>query len=239
MSRFVVREASRHEFDDIRAFYEANSDGHIRQRADEVILRAIDEGVFFVAIDTSINDGANRIVAASAVYTIETTYPSGGTLLLKECGGTLVKPEYRGFSLQKIFLWVRSLHKHILDRNGFDHFFCSIRVPNEHSVKNVLSAGFQRWESPPESLIDQRTVDPVSKGKLDVEFYRLPISSLRIHAEKLLAQELRGIVERRNGKVLDQVELHLSIEVLTRYRQIVTMIVDKGVNAALDVRTEI
>lgn len=153
MRRFIIREAVHLDYSDIRKFYETNPDEHVMLRSEEAVRRAIDEGVFFLALDLSKTDG-DRIFAASAVYTVTAQLATGGTVVLKESGGSNVNKQYRGFGVHEVFHWARALHKFILDRGGFDVYFGAIIHPNEPSQKNLLRNGFVEWTDPPPMLTD-------------------------------------------------------------------------------------
>jgi hypothetical protein len=60
MKRFIVREANLFEFDDVRAFYEANPNEHVMLRAESVVRAAISDGVFFIALDTEKEDSNGK-----------------------------------------------------------------------------------------------------------------------------------------------------------------------------------
>jgi hypothetical protein len=171
MKRFIVREANLFEFEDVRAFYKANPDEHVMLRAEEVVKAAISEGVFFIALDTEKED-SSRIFAASAVYSVPVRDEGGKIIILKEAGGSLVNPNYRGLSVHKIFHCARVLHEFILDRGGFAEYFGAIICPNDPSVANINQAGLEPWHDPPASLVAERA--PYAKEGQEIKFFRFP-----------------------------------------------------------------
>lgn len=222
MTRLIIREATAADYDDIVVFYRENPDEHVMLRNEATVRQAIENGTFFLGIDTeAFNSG--RICGASAVYDVQSVLDTGGSILLKEAGGSLIKPAMRGLSLHKIFHAARGLHEFILDRQGFDHYFGAIIMPNEPSVKNIEAMGFERWPNPPAKLVEERAIYSVSEE--GIAYFRLATSSLQRHAEYLLAVQNRGVVERKSSKgEFAQFEVILSIETLKRYRPVVEQI---------------
>ncbi|MDQ0466567.1 hypothetical protein QO010_004362 [Caulobacter ginsengisoli] len=230
--RFLIREATIAEFDDLREFYERNPDEHVMFRHDDAVKKAISDGIFLIAIDTSLEDG-DRIFGASAVYTVNAQRDSGGTIVLKEAGGSNVKKDYRGFGVHKVFHWARSLHKFILDRGGFEVYFGAIICPNDPSEANIAKAHFLPWDDPPSSLVTERQAYADPENGQSVKFYRLPKEALVEHAKQLLMQDKREILERRVNDTVEQVETHLMLETLRSYRRIVENL-SQGDLGALD-----
>jgi len=222
MSRLIIREATAADYDDIVAFYRENPDEHVMLRDEQAVRQAITNGTFFLAIDTeAFNSG--RICAASAVYDVQSTLDTGGSILLKEAGGSLVKQSMRGLGLHKVFHAARGLHEYILDRHGFELYFGAIILPNEASVRNIRAMGFEPWENPPHKLVEERSVYAI--GEEGIGYFRLRPTALQAHAKHLLAVQNRGIVEGKDasGGVV-QFEIILSIETLKRYRPIIEQI---------------
>lgn len=229
MRRFIVREAELFEFEAVRAFYRDNAHSKVAERPKEIIEQALRDGNILVAIDTAEN-GRNRYIGASAAYTVVESLESGGRTTLKEAGSSLIKDTHRGFGIHKIFHWGRSLHEHILDCGGFEHYFCSIRCPNPESEGSALKTGFTEWTSPPTSLVSRKSMNlPKSE---EMKFFRLPASALQVHAQRILEQELCHTVTRRNG-TKEVVELTMALQILERYRSIVTEIAEKGAKTVL------
>jgi hypothetical protein len=217
VKRFIIREALLTDYDDIVAFYEENPDPHVMLRGEPAVRSAIRNGTFFLAIDNEATN-AGRIFAVSAVYDVASALDGGGTIRLKEAGGSSVKAEYRGFHIHRIFHAARSLHEFILDRGGFDEYFGAIIIPNDPSVKNIGLMGFEPWANPPRALVDERLA--YATPPAEVAFFRLGIQALPLHAELLLNYLSIGHVSRvspESGE-LEQVELVLSIETIKRYK---------------------
>ncbi len=220
MRRFLIREATIAEFDELREFYEKNPDEHVMFRHDNAVKKAINDGVFLIAIDTSLEDG-ERIFGASAVYTVSAQRDTGGTITLKEAGGSNVKKDYRGFGVHKVFHWARSLHKFILDRGGFETYFGAIICPNPPSEANIVKAGFLPWDDVPASLVAERQSYADPAAGQSVQFYSLRKEALVEHAKCLLMQDKRELLERRTEAGVEQVETHLMLETLKSYRRII------------------
>ena len=223
MKRLIIREALASDYDDIVCFYREHPDLHVMLRDEATVRRAIENGTFFLAIDTEATN-SGRICGASAVYDVIATLATGGSVLLKEAGGSNVKVDYRGFGIHKIFHAARSLHEFILDRGGFEHYFGAIILPNEPSVKNIQRMGFQAWPDPPTGLVQDRA--HYAQSEEGIAYFRLLAEELPRHAEILLAYDSRGHVSRVNPETdeLEQVELILSIETIKRYKPLIEAI---------------
>ena len=127
-------------------------------------------------------------------------------------------PDYRGFGIHPIFHSARVLHKFILEGEAFAPYFGAIICPNAPSERNIAKAGFEGWENPPKALVTERA--PYAGDDQKIQYYRFPKARLVDHAQLLLGQEARGLLERRVGENLEQVETHLVLETLKRYRAI-------------------
>lgn len=215
-ARLLIREAHLYELEDIRQFYKENHDPHVMLRTDADVKNAIDEGVFFLALDVDQTDGS-RIVGASAVYTVEVPDDQGKPVVLKESGGSLVASTYRGYGLHKLFHSARALHKYLLDYRGFDHYFGAIICPNPNSEKNIVKAGFEAWADPPASLVSSRA--GYADADQTIKFFRLPIEALSQHAKNLLEFEETGSVT--HSKTGEIAKLDMPIQLLRLYRVIV------------------
>ena len=218
MRRVVIREAISTDYDDIVTFYQEYPDDHVMLRTKEAVHNAITKGYFFLGIDLDATN-SGRICAASAVYEIEAYSPTGGTLSLREAGGSNVKKEARGFGIHKIMHAARALHTNIFDRGGFHEYFGAILVPNPASVKNILRMGFEEWSDVPAALRADRE-EYVGQDQ-SLSFYRFPMSSLQIMARAMLNAYECPVLECRSNETLIQVELVLDVEVTKKYIEIV------------------
>ena len=216
MTRIIIREALSTDHDDIIGFYDEFHDDHVMLRSETVVKNAIRNGTFFLAIDINATNGG-RICAASAVYDVNVELPGGGTIPLKEAGGSNVKPERRGLGIHKIMHAARAMHEFILDRGGFQEYFGAIIVPNENSVKNILRMGFEKWENVPESLRNERA--PYAENGNEIAYYHLLENALPIHAKILIDAAEHGILEHRSS-TLEQAELVMDVETIRRYSPI-------------------
>lgn len=222
MARLIIREATAGDYEDVVCFYEENPDDHVMLRDEADVRNAISNGTFFIAIDTEA-DNNGRICAASAVYDVPSTLDSGGSVLLKEAGGSLTKPIMRGLGLHKIFHAARGLHEYILDRFGFDYYFGAIILPNPPSVKNIERMGFEPWTEAPKKLVEERA--PYALTDEGIGFFRCKEAALQSHAKFLLdIQNVGHVVRHGENSQTEQVEVVLSIETLKRYRPIVEII---------------
>ncbi|MEQ1754684.1 MAG: hypothetical protein ABL973_11185 [Micropepsaceae bacterium] len=206
------------EYDDIRRFYEENPDEHVMFRGEEVVKRAISSGVFFLALDTD-KDSTNRIFGASAVYDVPCQDDKGGSLLLKEAGGSLVAPSYRGFGIHKVFHHLRMLHEQVLDKNGCDAHFGAIICPNKESESNILKAGFEPWHEVPAALVNERA--PFAKEGQEIRFFKFNKDNIVQQAALLLKAEYRGNVSRDYNGSNEAVPLVLDVELLKHYRPVI------------------
>lgn len=229
MTRFVIREALQTDLDDIVTFYQEFPDSHVMLRTEAAVRTAIRNGTFFLGIDTSATN-AGRIFAASAVYDVEAILIGGGTMTLKEAGGSNVKEDRRGFGIHQIMHAARAMHEFILDRGGFHEYFGAIIVPNDPSVKNIMRMGFEKWQDVPPSLRAER--EPYVGEGNNLEFYRLLPQSLPLHAKKLIETASRSLVENRHGE-LKQVELVLDIETVRKYMPILERVADNDISEIL------
>jgi hypothetical protein len=226
LRRFIIREADRFDFDEIKKFLRDNSDDHIRQRADEDLKKAISDGIFLLAIETNKNPNNKYIFGVSTVFSIEVLDDSNKSVILKEAGSSLITEEYRGFGIHKIFHSIRILHEYITDKGGFTEYFCSIRVPNERSVENALKSGFQKWEDAPQFLQLDRNSSLRADQK--IEFYRFnPDENIAKHAESILFHDEWHTMERADKitGAVECVEIHLSVELNKKYRPLLQAIV--------------
>lgn len=222
MARLIIREATAGDYEDVVCFYEENPDEHVMLRNEADVRNAISNGTFFIAIDTEA-DNNGRICAASAVYDVPSTLDSGGSVLLKEAGGSLTKPNMRGLGLHKVFHAARGLHEYILDRFGFDYYFGAIILPNPPSVTNIEKMGFEPWPEVPRRLVEERA--PYALSEEGIGFFRCKEAALQTHANYLLNIQNIGHIVRRDGNSQgEQIEVVLSIETLKRYRPVVEII---------------
>jgi hypothetical protein len=223
MKRLIIREALPTDYDDIVCFYQENPDQHVMLRDEQAVRGAIGNGTFFLAIDTEATN-SGRICGAGAVYDVIATLGTGGSVILKEAGGSNVKEAYRGFGIHKIFHAARALHEYILDRGGFEHYFGAIVMPNDPSVKNIRKFGFQPWPDPPLSLVIERL--PYAQSEEGIAYFRLFEEQLHTHADYLLKLDALGHISRKHPETgaLEQVELILSIETIKRYKPILEAI---------------
>ena len=228
--RLIIREASLHELEDIRRFYQDNHDPHVMFRADPDVKSAIDDGVFFLAIDVCKPDD-KRIVGASAVYSVVVKDAAGNEIILKESGGSLVSPEYRGYGLHKIFHSARALHKFVFDRGGFDHYFGAILCPNPASEKNILKAGFTPWDNPPAGLVAAR--EPYEVDGMKVRYFELKPAALSDHAKNLLESAEIGSVTHAKTALI--AKLDLPIQLLRHYRLLVEKLANGDPHVILEI----
>lgn len=227
MKRIVIREAIPTDYSDIVTFYREHPDEHVMLRTPEAVTRAIENGVFFLAIDTEATN-SGRICAASAVYDIEATLPSGGAISLKEAGGSNVRQEMRGFAIHKILHAARALHTYITDARGFHEYFGAIIVPNESSVKNIVRMGFVDWLDVPRSLRNER--DSFATEGRKIRFFKFIPESLVASAQLILTFYNCSLLERRIDGQLEQVELVMDLELIRRYLPLLTTIADGDVS---------
>ena len=230
MKRILIREAHLYEFDDIRRFYECYPDDHVMLRAPDVVNAAISGGGFFLAIDTSLSE-EDRIIGASAGYSISAQLEHGGSVTLKEAGGSLVIEPYRGFGIHKVFHYCRSLHHFILDRYGFKEYFGAIVCPNDQSVSNIKKMGFDEWDTPPQSLVDARLPYAKEDGQ-EIKYFKFPMESLKNHAENIIQLHRRGLLE--NMRTSEQAEMIISVETIKRYNKVLQDIIAIGPFEALE-----
>ncbi|MGD0144061.1 MAG: hypothetical protein ABSC92_12950 [Rhizomicrobium sp.] len=228
MKRVVIREANLYEYDDIWKFYQKNPDDHVMIRAEEAVKSAIADGVFFMALDTDIISDGDRIFAVSAVYSKPYLVEGGGTVLLKEAGGSLVHPGYRGYSIHKIFHCARVLHEFILDRGGFAEYFGAIICPNDPSVSNIERAGFVPWTNPPAALCAERA--PFAKEGQEIRFFRFPIEALPALAEQLLRAADQGKIVKAEGDKIEEWQLVVDLQLLRWYRPILEGLAKRDFN---------
>jgi hypothetical protein len=228
-ARFLFREASQHEFSEIRQFYLRNPDDHVMFRAEPDVRKAIADGVFFLALDVTRSEG-DRIVGASAVYTIAAPDSSGPKRLLMESGGSRVADEYKGFGLHKLFHAARALHKFINDRKGFDRYFAAIICPNDPSVRNCGTMGFTPWEDPPVSLVTAR--EQFAKAGQQVRYFQLSQPALVKHAQRLLECDVVGsLTNDRTGAIC---KLEMAIQLLRLNRLTVQLIANGDLEKGLE-----
>lgn len=217
MGRFILREANLYEYDDIKKFYDNNRDSHVMIRAEETIKCSINDGLFFIALDTSRTDG-DRIFGASSIYSISIRDDNGKSIILKEAGGTLLSLEYRYFSIHKMFLCARILHEHILDRGGFSELFVSIRCPNPASESNVQKAGFVEWTDAPQQLRAERNLH-LEEGQ-SIKLFRFQIECLSGLAKEMLFYVNRGKVSRQTEEGYQEQQIVFDLQLCKLYRPI-------------------
>lgn len=148
-------------------FYEANRNGNNAMREAPQLIEAVEDKKVILVVGKN----TSNIEAVAATF----RYRDGQYV---EMGATFVTPQLRGFKIQLITIWNRTLAEEICDPD-FARFFTVVRESNYASVKNLKSSGFV--SKCPDAVIARLK-------KLDGRVYfELPRSCRYDHARNLLA----------------------------------------------------
>jgi len=138
-NRLIIRRATQTDFDSIGSFYSSNKSKHVVEQVDNW-EQSINDGMFII-IETRIS---RDIVAATTI----TKVPDEPYC---EFGNTLVKNEYRGFGIQKLFFEIRAT---LLALQLPKSFPLSVidKETNPISYRSAKKCGFIELKSPTNSL---------------------------------------------------------------------------------------
>jgi len=191
----VLRHATGRDAKTVTAFYSQNAHDNLKRRGDDELIATMEHNRKLFILEAG-----GTVVGAAGVFE-----HFGGEY--HECGAARVI--LNGYGLQRVLLWVRTIHTFMTDPPKHELFSVVTSIDNENcrrSFGSLRSAGFEEWTYVPEAVL---------KAKGDTKrFLRLPQQKLVLHAQELLKVQHGPLTHRSTG---DTVRISVSVESMAYY----------------------